>query len=215
MGNILYDYTKEFLIKNINLTLSDSLQKIEIEALNRNVPIIEKETQNLISMILKIQRPKTILESGTAIGFSTLFMYEQLNKDVFITTIERDKERAEIARRNFKIFKCEEHIKMIEGDCFENTEYLENNYDFIFVDSSKSHYEKLFDICITKLNKDGIMIFDNILYKGMIVLDNLVNKRKKTIVKKMRKFIHNVVNNKKFSTLILPIGDGIMILRRD
>ena len=197
MGNIVNDYVKDFLLDNINLNLSDELLKIENEALKNNVPIIDKEVQSLIKMFLCILKPEKILEFGTAVGFSALFMYEVLDGNVMIDTMER-----------------ENKINLIEGDCFNNLNKISTEYDLIFVDSSKSHYEKLFNISIQKLSKNGIIIFDNVLYKGMVASDDLVQKRKKTIVKNMRTFIQNVVNEEKFFTLLLPIGDGVMILRR-
>ncbi len=214
MGNIVNDYVKDFLLDNINLNLSDELLKIENEALKNNVPIIDKEVQSLIKMFLCILKPEKILEFGTAVGFSALFMYEVLDGNVMIDTMERDEERIQIAKNNFKYFECENKINLIEGDCFNNLNKISTEYDLIFVDSSKSHYEKLFNISIQKLSKNGIIIFDNVLYKGMVASDDLVQKRKKTIVKNMRTFIQNVVNEEKFFTLLLPIGDGVMILRR-
>lgn len=215
MDNIVRDYIKEFMLKNINLNLSKELQTISDYAIENYVPIIDKEVQSLINMLMMIKKPKKILEFGTAIGFSALFMYEILKGDVFITTMERDPNRIEIAKNNFKLFNCGNRIKLIEGDCFENAKLIEDKYDFIFIDSSKAHYEKLLNISIQNLNSDGIIVLDNILYKGMIATDDLVVKRKKTIVKNMRKFIENVTSNKEYSTLLLPIGDGVMILRRN
>lgn len=215
MDNIVRDYIKEFMLKNINLNLSKELQTISDYAIENYVPIINKEVQSLINMLMMIKKPKKILEFGTAIGFSALFMYEILKSDVFITTMERDPNRIEIAKNNFKLFDCGDKIRLIEGDCFENEKVIRDKYDFIFVDSSKAHYEKLLNISIQNLNSDGIIVLDNILYKGMIATDDLVVKRKKTIVKNMRKFIENVTSNKEYSTLLLPIGDGVMILRRN
>lgn len=214
MGNIVNDYTREFILNNMNLNLSDGLKEIEKYCIENRIPLIDKEVQNFLSMMFSINPPNKILEFGTAVGFSSIFMYEQLKGNVFITTMERDGERIEIAKKNFEKFNCGNKIQIIEGDCFENLKNINQKYDFIFVDSSKSHYEKLFDSCIQNLNKGGIIVFDNILYKGMIASDNLVEKRNKTIVKNMRSFIQNTTKNNDFSTLLLPIGDGIMILRR-
>ncbi|BAK81255.1 O-methyltransferase [Candidatus Arthromitus sp. SFB-rat-Yit] len=215
MSNIVNDDINEFIIKNTRLDLSNDLMDLEVYALENNVPIIDKQVQNFISIMLKINIPKNILEFGTAIGFSSIFMCEQLQGNVEITTVERDKNRIIKAKENFKKFGYENKIRLIEGDCFENFEYLDRGYDFIFIDSSKSHYEKLLNNCIQNLNKNGIIIFDNVLYKGMVASDSLVVKRKKTIVNNMRKFLKNVVNDTRFSTMLLPIGDGIMILRRN
>lgn len=214
MDNIVRDYVREFMLNNINLHISDELSVIRDYALENNVPIIDIEVQNLINMLFSIKKPEKILEFGTAIGFSALFMYEILDGNVLITTMERDEKRIDIAKQNFKLFNCSEKIKLIEGDCFENIKYIGDKYDFIFIDSSKSHYEKLFNICIQNLNMGGIIVFDNILYKGMVASDDLVIKRKKTIVKNMRNFVKNIVRDKNFLTLLLPIGDGVMILRR-
>lgn len=213
-NNIVRDYVREFILSNINLNISDQLKKIEEESLKSSIPIIDREVQNFMNILLTMNKPKRILEFGTAVGFSALFMYEQLNGDVSITTMERDEERIKKAKENFKLFNCENNITLLEGDCFINVKYLNGTYDFIFIDSSKSHYEKLFRICIQNLSKNGIIMFDNILYKGMIASDSLVNKRKKTIIRNMRNFIYNVTKNGDFLTSILPIGDGVMILRR-
>lgn len=214
MDNIVRDYIKEFMLNNINLNMSDKLCDIRDYALENNVPIIDVEVQNLINMLFSIKKPENILEFGTAIGFSALFMYEILEGNVSITTMERDEKRIALAKQNFKLFNCSNKIKLIEGDCFENMKYINEKYDFIFIDSSKSHYEKLFNICIQNLNMGGIIVFDNVLYKGMVASDDLVVKRKKTIVKNMRNFVKNIVDNNNFLTLLLPIGDGVMILRR-
>lgn len=215
MGNIVNDDINEFIIKNTRLDLSNDLMDLEVHALENHVPIIDKQVQNFISMMLKINSPKNILEFGTAIGFSSIFMCEQLQGNVEITTVERDEDRIIEAKENFKKFGYENKIRLIEGDCFENFEYLDREYDFIFIDSSKSHYEKLLNNCIQNLNKNGIIIFDNVLYKGMVASNSLLVKRKKTIVNNMRKFLKNIVNDTRFSTMLLPIGDGIMILRRN
>lgn len=214
MGNIVNDYTRKFILDNINLNMSKELKEIEDYAHKHNVPIIDKEVQNILRMLLYVKKPKKILEFGTAIGFSSLFMYEQLNGDVSIVTMERDLERINIAKKNFELFNCQNKIEILEGDCFENIKYLKDDFDLIFVDSSKSHYDKIFHSCIQNLNKNGIIVFDNVMYKGMVLSDDLVEKRKKTIVKNMRKFIQDIVKDKNYLTSLLPIGDGIMILRR-
>lgn len=215
LGNIVNDFTREFILNNINLKMSKELRKIEQYAYENNVPIIDKEVQNFLSILINVKKPRKILEFGTAIGFSALFMYEQLKSEVNILTMERDEERIKIAKENFKIFNCENNIKILEGDCFDNMKLLNEEYDFIFVDSSKSHYMKIFNSCIQNLSKDGIMFFDNIMYKGMVLSDSLVEKRKKTIVKNMRNFIQDIVKDENYCVSLLPIGDGVMILRRN
>lgn len=215
MGNIVNDDVKQFILDSINLRMSDKLAELEGYALENHVPIIDKEVQNFISIMLNIHKPKKILEFGTAVGFSSIFMCEQLKGNVHITTMERDEDRIKIAKDNFKKFGYEDNITLIEGDCFDNLDKIDDKYDFIFIDSSKSHYEKLLNNCVQNLNKNGIIIFDNILYKGMIASDELVVKRKKTIVKNMRNFLQSIVKDIEYSTSILPIGDGLMILRRN
>lgn len=215
MGNIVNNDVRKFILDSISLRMSDDLSNLEKYSLDNYIPIIDKEVQNFISIMLNIHNPNKILEFGTAIGFSSIFMCEQLKGNVHITTMERDINRIALAKENFRKFGYEGNITLIEGDCFDNFDKLEGKYDFIFIDSSKSHYEKLFNNCIQNLNKNGIIIFDNILYKGMIASDELVVKRKKTIVKNMRKFLQYVVKDIRYLTSILPIGDGLMILRRN
>ena len=215
LGNIVNDSTRNFILEHTHIHMSNDLKKIYEYALENRIPIIDKEVQSILKMFLSVKKPKKILEFGTAIGFSSLLMYEELKGNVSIVTMERDKQRINVAKNNFKLFNCEDKIKILEGDCFENIKLQNDNYDFIFVDSSKSHYKKIFDSCIQNLNKDGIMVFDNIMYKGMIVSDELVERRKKTIVKNMRNFIQDIVKDENYFVSILPIGDGVMILRRN
>lgn len=179
-----------------------------------NVPIIEPEVKDFLKVILKMKKPKTILEIGTAIGYSSIIMSLFTPKDTNIYTIERNEKMCEIAKKNILSKNMGNKITLIEGDALEvlekNLETI-GNIDLLFIDGAKSKYEDIFNIVSKKLLKDSVIIADNVLFKGMITDDSLVVRRKKTIVRKMRTYLEYVMESEELITSIVPIGDGVAI----
>ncbi len=190
---------------------------IELEkyAHENHIPIIEREVAQLLRVILKIVKPKKILEVGTAIGYSAIVMASSTEKNCEITTIERRPDMVELARENLKSTGYLEKVNVVCGDAEEILLQLNEKYDFIFLDASKGHYLKFFNRCIELLNDGGIIMADNVLYKGMVASDELVKRRKKTIVKRMREFLRYINNLEGYESCIIPIGDGISLTYRE
>lgn len=210
MSNIVNDKVENYIRETLKPS-QGLLRDLELYAEENSVPIIHKEVADLLRVILKLKRPKKILELGCAIGYSSLFFADVLDGDVEIVTTERNPIMLERAQDNIKKAGMEDSIKILVGDAEETLKDLEGTFDMIFIDAAKGHYKMFFDMLIGKLNHGGIVISDNILYKGMIASDDYVVRRKKTIVKRMRTYLDYICDLEGISTSLIPIGDGLAI----
>lgn len=194
---------------------SGNLNRIKDYANKNNVPIIFPEVEQFIRVLLKISNVKNILEIGSAIGYSSLVMAESTPSNVRITTIEKRKDMYKVAKENINQSKYKDKVKIIEGDARDVIPELADKYDFIFLDAAKGHYLEFFNDCTKKLNDEGIIVSDNVLYKGMIASDELVIRRKKTIVKRMRNYLEYISDLDGYITSVLPLGDGVSITYKE
>ena len=209
MGNINYKHTSLFIEDLLNDTDFVDLRKYAIE---NDVPIMNSQTKELIISILEIAKPKKILEIGTAIGYSSLCFKKYTGAD--ITTIELDKETADVARENFKKYNVD--INLINDDAMKALRDINQGFDFVFIDANKSRYLDYFKITSKLLNKGGIIIADNVLFRGEVSNDDIMEKRKNTLVKRLRNFLAYITDLEDFTTSVIPIGDGLTIsVRRD
>lgn len=214
MSNIVNDKVENYIRETLKPS-QGLLRDLELYAEENSVPIIHKEVADLLRVILKLKRPKKILELGCAIGYSSLFFADVLDGNVEIVTTERNPIMLERAQDNIKKAGMEDRIKILVGDAEETLKDLEGTFDMIFIDAAKGHYKMFFDMLIGKLNHGGIVISDNILYKGMIASDDYVVRRKKTIVKRMRTYLDYICDLEGISTSLIPIGDGLAISYKD
>lgn len=190
-----------------------SLEEIKQKALEEHIPIIMDDTLEVVSKILKEAKPNRILEIGTAVGYSAICFSKYLNINGQIDTIERDEERIKEARINIKDLNLEEKINIIEGDAVEILPTLHNKYDVVFIDAAKGKYPFFLEQAIDKLSDNGIIIADNILYKGYTLSD--YNKHKqRTAVRGLRTYLKNLDENPGFETELLEVGDGLTITKR-
>ncbi|WP_251860405.1 O-methyltransferase [Clostridium sp. Marseille-Q2269] len=213
MSKVAYDYMEEY-IRGLIPEKSGLLKELEDYAKENSVPIVHKEVANFLEFMISVKNPKKILELGTAIGYSSIFMSLSSNKECDITTIERDEKMIAIAKNNIEKYGFKDKIKIIEGDCLEILKNLDDKYDIIFMDAGKGHYNEFLPYCLKLLNKDGIIIADNVLFRGMVASDKLVIRRKITIVKRMRKYMDMISDRDNFVTSVIPMGDGIAITKR-
>ena len=210
MSNIVNDLVEEY----IRETLAEKdglLKELEDYAHENSVPIIHKEVSDLLKVILKIHRPKRILEIGCAIGYSSIFFASVLDGDVEIITTERNEVMIEKAKENIKRAGLEDKITILEGDAEETLKTIDGEFDMIFIDAAKGQYQLFFDLVIDRLKKGGLVVSDNILYKGMVAHDDFVVRRKKTIVKRMRNYLDYICTCDYLSTSLIPIGDGVAL----
>ena len=214
LNQINEEYIEEY-IRSLLPENNDNLKAMEKYAECNHIPIVQPEVAQLLKVLLKIKQPNNILEVGTAIGYSALVMAEITSTKCKITTIERRKDMIELAMDNISKTKYKEKIMILEGEAEEVLSNLEEKYDFIFLDAAKGQYMDFFNKCIISLNPGGIIVSDNVLYKGMVATDKLVIRRKKTIVKRLREFLKYINNIEGYTSSVIPIGDGVAITYRE
>ena len=188
------------------------LDRVEQEAIQNFVPIIRKETQQYLKQLLALLKPKRILEVGTAVGFSALFMAEYNPTPCTITTIENYEKRIPIARENFKAAGKEAQITLLEGDAAEILPKLSGTFDFIFLDAAKGQYIFFLPELLRLLKCGGVMVSDNVLKEGEILESRFaVTRRNRTIHKRMREYLYEVTNHEELISTVLPVGDGLSV----
>lgn len=189
------------------------LEKIKQKALEDHIPIIMDDTLEVIERELTKSKPKRLLEIGTAVGYSAICFTEFLVEDGVIDTIEREHDRVVQARENIKKAEVEDKINIIEGDAVEVLPTLDNKYDAIFIDASKGKYPFFLKEALRMLTDNGIILADNVLYKGYVMSD--YNKHKqRTAVRNLREFLAELQQNDELETEILEVGDGLAIARK-
>ena len=205
-------------IRSLEVPESAVIEAIEQEALRDRVPIIRKEMQSFLKVLLMIKRPMRILEVGAAVGFSSILMSEYMPEGGHITTIENYDKRIPIARANFKRAGKEEQIDLIEGDALEMMHGLEGPYDLIFVDAAKGQYIHYLPEVMRLLGTDGVLVSDNVLQEGDIIESRFaVERRNRTIHSRMREYLYELKHHDQLQTSIIPLGDGVAlsVKRRD
>lgn len=191
------------------------LDTIEKEALETYVPIIRKEMQTFLKLLIAMKKPARILEVGTAVGFSAILMAEYDPVDCHITTIENYEKRIPIARENFKRAGKDGQITLLEGDAAEVLTTLSEPFDFIFMDAAKGQYIHFMPDIIRLLAKDGVLVSDNVLQDGDIIESRfVVTRRNRTIHKRMRDYLYELTHHEELVTSVLPVGDGITVSTR-
>ena len=194
---------------------SQTVEEIRSVAKENYIPIIKRDTENLLKFVLKMQNPKSILEIGCAVGYSAIIMLE--NSDADIVTVEKMPERVEEAKKNIKYANLEDSAKIIEGDAGEILERLVNEnkkFDFIFMDAAKAQYITWLPTVKALLKDKGIIFSDNCLQEGDLLESSFaIRKRDKTIHKRMRDYIYLLLHDEDLESWIFSIGDGVLLSR--
>ena len=198
-------------INSLEKENSPVLEEIEKEARKDGVPIIRKEMESFLRVMLSIKKPMRILELGTAVGYSAILMSEYIDEKGQIITIENYDKRIPLAKENIKKAGRENVIKLLEGDAMEIMPTLESNrFDFVFMDAAKAQYIHFLPEVLRLMKKDGVLITDNVLQEGDLIQSKyVVRRRDRTIHKRMREYLEVVKNHPQLETSIVTIGDGI------
>lgn len=191
---------------------SCALHRIEEEAARQQVPVIRKETQELLKVLLKLKKPERILEVGAAIGFSSVFMAEHTPGHVKITTIENYPPRIVRARANISLAKMDGRITLLEGNAADILKALDGSFDFIFMDAAKGQYIHFFPQVLRLLASGGVLISDNVLQDGDIYESRYaIRRRNHTIHSRMREYLYVLTHTDALDTVILDTGDGVTV----
>lgn len=199
-------------INSLDRGNSEICNLIEKEAIRDNVPIIRKEMSNLLKVLLALKQPEKILEVGTAVGYSSILMSENMPEDCHITTIENYDKRIPIARQNFRRAGKEDRITLLEGDATKILKTLDESFDFIFMDAAKGQYVSFLPDILRLMPAGGLLISDNVLQEGDIVESRYgITRRNRTIHARMREYLYILTHSDELITSVVPIGDGITL----
>lgn len=209
---IVHEYITDYIRSSLSQN-TDFLRELEEYAEKNDVPIVQPETAKLILDLAYMRRPKRILEVGCAIGYSSILLSSALEPGGSITTLEFDSEMVKIARENIEKAGLTDVITVVEADAKEYLPAIsgEECFDYIFLDGPKAHYIYMLEDCVRLLTKRGVLVSDNVLYKGMTATNELVKRRKITIVKRLRKYINALTEHPALETSILSVGDGVTV----
>ncbi|MDH8677091.1 O-methyltransferase [Fusibacter bizertensis] len=201
-------YIKALLPKEEGL-----LGTLEQYAQEHLVPIVQPEIAQYLKVFTQLVKPKSVLEIGTAIGYSGA-LFATVMQEGTIDTIELSEDMFAKAEETFDSLKktvpgvaVTQHL----GSAIEVIPTIEKKFDMIFIDAAKGHYKAFFDLCYPLLNEGGVIVSDNVLYKGMIATNLYLVRRKITIVKRMRKYLTFLSTHPELDTTVLPMGDGLAI----
>lgn len=206
--------TPEFIIRYLrSLPYPDSalLQEMEQYAQQRYIPIIQKEAAQLLRVLSKLRQPERILEIGTAIGYSALHLLAGLRPGGKLVTIERDPDMTELAWGFLERAGKSGMVELIEDDALCALGQLSGSYDMIFMDAAKGQYQEFFDLAFSRLNPGGILISDNVLYKGYVADGTVAEHKRRTIVQRLRAYLDMLVQHPLLDTCVIPIGDGVAV----
>lgn len=214
MKDVLDEKLQDF-IKNILPAPDDLLAEMTAYAEANHISIVEPEVGNLLNLLVHMQKPENILEVGTAIGASTLYMARTLADNGGagrITTIELVPERAAHAEANFKRAQLSERIQLLKGDAREILPTLTEVYDLIFLDAAKGQYDDFLEIAQRILRPGGLIVADNVLINGWVVNLDYPHRRKKTMVYRMKALLESFQERTDFQCSLIPLGDGVALL---
>lgn len=199
-------------INSLDMGNTPLLDEIEARARRERVPIIRREMQSFLKTLLAMKRPMRILEVGTAVGFSALLFCEYGPQGCRVTTIEKYEKRIPQARENFRLAGREEQITFLTGDAQELLPALKETYDFIFMDAAKGQYIHFLPDIFRLLEMGGVLVSDNVLQDGDLIESHYaVERRNRTIYKRMREYLWELKHDKRLETSVIPLGDGVTV----
>lgn len=205
---IINEHIRDY-ISSLDTDSTPALMDLERRALEAHVPIIRHDSQVLLKFLLRKEKPGAILEIGTAVGFSTLFMHEYAPADARITTIEKVEMRLVEARKNLA---GHDRITLIEGDAAEVLRSLEGTYDLVFLDAAKGQYMAFLPDILRLMRPGAMLVTDNVLLEGSIAESKFsIERRDRTIHMRMREYLHEITHRPDLDTVVLPVGDGMSI----
>ena len=199
-------------INSLDTGSGQFLDQLELQAKKDRVPIIRREMQSFLKVLLQIKKPTKILEVGMAVGFSALLMAKYTPEDTRIVTIEKYEKRIPVAKANFQAAGMDHRITLLEGDALEILREMEDSFDFIFMDAAKGQYIHFYPEVMRLLAPEGIMVSDNVLQEGDLIESHFaVERRNRTIYKRMREYLYVLKHDERLETSILPVGDGAAV----
>ncbi len=212
--SLVDDYISEYL-DNMLTDCDGQLGELQREAYKEGLPIIPKDVVKLLGFVVGIKKPKSILEIGMAVGFSSSYMAQFLPEDGYIKTIDRYPMMIERAKENFKKFGLENKITVLEGNANDILPKLNEKFDFVFMDAAKGQYINILPDVLRLTKKGGIIMADDVFQDGRVAQDYFeVPRRQRTIHKRLNEFLYEITHNDKLRTSLLTVGDGVALMEK-
>ena len=199
------EYLRSLIKENTGI-----LKELEEKALKEYIPIISPEVAQLIKLLSEISGAKKLLEIGSAIGYSAI-LFAGFSDDMKITTIEMDEERAKEAEENIIRAKMDKKITLLRGNALQVMDQIAESFDIVFVDAAKGQYNNFLPKCLKLLKKGGLLISDNILYRGTVAQTGFIPRKHRTIIVNMKEYLKTLSEDENLTTSIIPIGDGVAV----
>lgn len=210
-NSLVQPYVADYM-QRVRRSRDGMLGRFEQTCRSADLPVSGPETSDLLEILCRIHRPERILEIGTCVGFSAILMHTAC-PSAEIVTIERNPAMIMSAKLNFEHFGAES-ICLLEGDAADILPTLKGLFDLVFIDAAKGQYISFFDECCRLLRPGGVMAADNVLFNGCVASGKPDIRRNQTIVCRLRSFIDKLENDRRFKTVILPVGDGVSLSYR-
>ena len=212
MSQIVYPEVEHYL-RGLIPENTGLLAEIEKKALAEQVPIVSLEVARLLSFLVSSQRSQRILEVGTAVGYSTLWLAYSAGEQSSVTTIDWNLSRAEEAEANFQQAGVAHRVQLLKGDARAIIPSLTGTFDFIFLDAMKNHYPEILPLALEQLEPGGMLVADNILFRGMVAWIDVPEKYQRG-VGNLHLFLNQIMNHPDLDTIVMPVGDGISLSRK-
>ena len=206
MNPVIEDYIRSLIVDK-----DEYLKELLAYADEYHVPIVHPEVAEFLEVFTLSHGAESVLEIGTAIGFSASIFSQGMKGKGKVVSIELKEEMHKIAQANVARLDVETEFDFRLGDAKDVLDEIDGKFDIVFIDAAKGHYKLFFEKCFDKLKVGGVIISDNVLYKGMIAHDDYVVRRKITIVKRMRNYLDFISDHPQLKTAIMPFGDGLAI----
>lgn len=207
---VITEYIRSLIKENTGI-----LKELEEQALEEYMPIISPEVAQLMRLLCELSGAEKLLEIGAAIGYSSI-LFSGFSENISVTTIESDEERAKRAEENIKRSGNEKKISLLKGDALEVLDRLTDMYDIIFVDAAKGQYNNFLPKCLKLLKKGGLLVSDNILYRGTVAEQGFIPRKHRTIIRNLKEYLETISNHSGLTTSVIPIGDGVAVsLKKD
>ena len=209
-NNIVYGYIEEYMDKTHKKNEA-FFEDLRAYAEENHIYIVKSDVERFLRTLVSIHKPKQMIEVGTAIGYSAMFLLESAGENSFITTVERDETVLAQAKENVEKRGLSDRVRFVFGDATEVLENLSGSFDFAFIDAAKGKSKDHFDKVLKCMHSGGVIVTDDVLYMGMTASDKLATKKHITITRRLREYLDYLCSDDRFETVILPIGDGVAV----
>ena len=212
---MFYPFEMERYLETLLGERDSLLREMEEQALKETIPVVTPAVGNFLGLLVDLSGAKRILEIGTAIGYSTIWLARAaLRTGGHITTIDMNKDRQRRALDYFRRAGLSESITAVEGDARKVLPLLQESFDFVFIDAAKGEYLDYLNLIYPMIAPEGLLVVDNVLFRGWVVPDSAFAPKYERMVGGLRRFLQELCANRDFTTTVLPFGDGVSVSKR-